>query len=104
MDKIKVLIADDHRVVREGLIKILEGCNDIEVAGEASNGLEALRKFSELNPDVVLLDISMPNLNGLEVCRRMLKEKASAKIVILSMHEEEEYFLKMIRLGVSGSC
>lgn len=102
MDKILVLIADDHRLVREGLAKILEGCRDIQVVGEASNGIEALRKISELQPNVVLLDISMPKLSGLEVARRATKEFPQTKIVILSMHEEEEYTLKMVRLGVSG--
>jgi two-component system, NarL family, response regulator NreC len=102
MDKIKVLIVDDHRVVRDGLSKILESCNDIQVIGEASNGLDAMRKFSDLKPDVVLLDISMPKLSGLEVSRRIKKENPAAKIVILSMHEEEEYSMKLVRLGVSG--
>jgi len=102
VDKISVLIADDHRVVRDGLSKILESCNDIQVVGEASNGLEVLRKVSDLNPNVVLLDISMPKLSGLEVARRIKKEHPSIKIVILSMHEEEEYALKMVRIGVSG--
>jgi two-component system response regulator NreC len=102
MDKIKVLIVDDHRVVRDGLSKILESCNDIQVIGEASNGLDAIRKFSDLKPDVVLLDISMPKLSGLEVSRRIKKENPTAKIVILSMHEEEEYSMKLVRLGVSG--
>ncbi len=93
---------DDHRVVRDGLSKILESCNDIHVIGEAANGLEAIRKYSELKPDVILLDISMPKLGGLEVSRRIKKENPSAKIVILSMHEEEEYSMKLVRLGVSG--
>ena len=102
MERIKVLIVDDHRVVRDGLSKILESCNDIHVIGEAANGLDAIRKYTELKPDVILLDISMPKLGGLEVSRRIKKEDPSAKIVILSMHEEEEYSMKLVRLGVSG--
>jgi len=102
MERIKVLIVDDHRVVRDGLSKILESCNDIHVIGEAANGLDAIRKYAELKPDVILLDISMPKLGGLEVSRRIKKENPSAKIVILSMHEEEEYSMKLVRLGVSG--
>ncbi len=102
MEKIRVLIVDDHRVVRDGLSKILEACSDIHVIGEAANGLDAIRKYEELKPDVILLDISMPKLGGLEVSRRIKKEDPSARIVILSMHEEEEYSMKLVRLGVSG--
>jgi DNA-binding NarL/FixJ family response regulator len=102
MGKISVLICDDHRVVREGLQKILDACPDVQVVGEASNGLEAVRRIGELKPNVVLLDLSMPMLSGLEVARRIRKEQPSTKIVILSMHEEEEYALKMVRAGVSG--
>ena len=97
-----MLIVDDHRVVRDGLAKILEGCNDIEVIGQASNGLEAIRRVDELKPDVVILDISMPKLGGLEVCRRIRKDSPATKVVILTMHEEEEYSMKLVRLGVSG--
>jgi len=102
MNQISVLIADDHRLVRDGLMKILEACTDIQVVGEASNGLEVLKKVSELKPDVVLLDISMPKLSGLEAARRIKKDSRSTKIIILSMHEEQEYALKMVRMGVSG--
>ena len=102
MDKVTVLIADDHRLFRDGLIKILETCNDIQVVGEASDGLEAMKKVEQLHPAVVLLDLSMPKLSGLEVARRLKKEHPATKIIILTMHEEEEYTLKMIRSGVSG--
>ena len=102
MDKITVLIADDHRLVREGIIKILENCPDIAPIGEASNGLEALRKVAELNPQVLLLDISMPKMSGMEVARRVRKEHPSVKIIVLTMHEEEEYTLRLVRLGISG--
>ena len=102
MDKISVVIADDHRLVRDGLKTILETSNDITVVGEASNGLEVLKKVADLKPDVLLLDISMPQLNGLEAARRIRKEHPSTKILILTMHDEEEYSLKMVRIGVSG--
>jgi len=102
MDKISVLIADDHRLVRDGLKTIIDSSIDIHVVGEASNGLEVLKKVEELKPNVVLLDISMPKLNGMEAARRIRKEHPETKILILTMHEEEEYSLKMVRLGVSG--
>jgi two-component system, NarL family, response regulator NreC len=102
MDKISVLIADDHRLVRDGLKTIIDSSNDIHVVGEASNGLEVLKKVEELKPNVILLDISMPKLNGMEAARRIRKEHPETKILILTMHEEEEYALKMVRLGVSG--
>lgn len=102
MPNINVVIADDHRLVRDGLKTILQTSGDISVVGEASNGLEVLKKVEELKPDVLLLDISMPQLSGMEAARRIRKEFPSTKIVILTMHEEEEYTLKMVRMGVSG--
>ena len=102
MDKISVVIADDHRLVRDGLKTIIDSSNDIRVVGEASNGLEVLKRVEELRPNVVLLDISMPKLNGMEAARRIRKEHPETKILILTMHEEEEYSLKMVRIGVSG--
>ncbi len=107
MSKIKVILADDHKLVRQGLLKILEGASDIEVVGEASDGLEVLRALEERKasddlPHVLLLDISMPRLSGLEVARRVNKDHPSVRVVVLSMHEEEEFILKMVRVGASG--
>lgn len=102
MDKITVVIADDHRLVRDGLRTIIDSSNDIRVIAEASNGLEALKRVEEFKPHVVLIDISMPKLNGLETARRIKKEFPGTKIIILTMHEEEEYSMKMVRIGVSG--
>lgn len=102
MDKINVLIADDHRLVRDGLKTILSSSQDIQVVGDASDGLEALKKVDALQPDVVLLDLSMPKLDGMETARRIRKEHPKIKILMVTMHEEEEYSLKMVRMGVSG--
>jgi two-component system response regulator NreC len=98
----RVLIADDHTIVRHGLVGILNATDDIEVVGQAGNGAEAVNRAIDLKPDIVLLDISMPRLNGLEAARRIHKAIPSAHILVLTMHEDEEYVLKMVRAGVSG--
>jgi two-component system, NarL family, response regulator NreC len=98
----RVLVADDHTIVRHGLVGILNASDDIEVVGQASNGAEAVNRAIDLKPDIVLLDISMPRLNGLEAARRIHKAVPSSHILVLTMHEEEEYVLKMVRAGVSG--
>ena len=100
--QITVLVADDHRIVREGLVGILTADPGIRVVGEASDGAEAVEKAAKLRPDVVLLDISMPRLNGLEAARRIREANPSVRILVLTMYDDEEYVLKMARAGVSG--
>jgi DNA-binding NarL/FixJ family response regulator len=102
MKPIRVLLADDHTLVRAGIRGLLEGLGDMEVVGEAGDGQEALRLAEALRPDIVLLDIGMPGLNGLEVAGRVATLDASIRVVILSMHTSEEYVLRALRAGCAG--
>ncbi|MDF1593304.1 MAG: response regulator transcription factor [Desulfobacterales bacterium] len=102
MKKIKVIIADDHTIVRKGLCSLLDGENDIDVIGEAENGREAIKQVEKLMPDVVLLDISMPGLNGLEATRQLKKKFPKLRILILTMHDNDEYIFETLRAGASG--
>ena len=99
---IRVLIADDHRLVRDGLRRILEETDDIVVIDEASNGQEALEKVRKNDCDVLLLDISMPGTNGLEVLSALKKEKHTCRILVLSMHPEEQYAIRALKAGAYG--
>jgi DNA-binding NarL/FixJ family response regulator len=99
---IKVLLVDDHTVVREGLRFLLETEGDIKVIGEAKHGREAVQMTEKLRPDVVLLDIAMPFLNGVEAARQIMKSCPETKILILSSYEEDEYIRKLIQAGVGG--
>jgi two-component system nitrate/nitrite response regulator NarL len=101
-EKIKVLLADDHPVVRKGLQSCLSRNENLKVVGEASDGEEALRKIKELVPDVVLLDISMPKLNGLAVTEALRKEAPKVKVLILSVHGNKEYIFRIIQSGAHG--
>lgn len=102
MKKISVLLADDHRILREGIRSLLEKAPDIEVVGEASEGGEAVAKAQQLSPDVVLMDITMPGMNGLEATRQIKALKPGIKVLILTMHESNQYISQFLRSGASG--
>ena len=99
---LRILIADDHPIVRQGLGQLIAKTTDMVVADEASNGLEVLNKARASHYDVVLLDISMPGLNGLDIIRQLKKESPRLPILILSMHSEEQYAVRAFRAGASG--
>ena len=99
---IRVILADDHTLVRAGIRALLEKLPGVEVVGEASDGREALNLVERHRPDVVLLDIAMPGLNGLEAAARITKEFPEVRVIILSMHNHEEYYWRALNAGVSG--
>ncbi len=102
MKKMRVLIADDHAIVREGLRTLMEDQPDIEVVAEATNGEEAVSKAMELQPDIVLMDITMPGLNGLEATRQIKEQSLDVKVLALTIHESDDYFFRMLDAGASG--
>lgn len=102
MSKTTVLIADDHALVREGIIAFLKLCDDIEVVAEASDGLEAIEKAKKCNPHVVLMDISMPKLGGLEATLELKKINPDMKILVLTQYDDKEYISRFLKAGVSG--
>ena len=102
MDKTRVLLAEDHTIVRKGLRSLLDKETGIKVVGEAEDGREAIVKAEELHPDVVVMDIAMPGLNGLEATRQIKKRFPDMKILILTMHTNEEYVLQTLNAGASG--
>jgi DNA-binding NarL/FixJ family response regulator len=99
---ISVFLADDHAIVREGLKLLLETQPDIQVVGNAVDGRDALRQVVKLRPDVVVMDISMPELNGIDAARQILQQCPSTKIIILSMHSASEHIFRALRAGVKG--
>lgn len=101
-ESIRVLIADDHTIVRSGLHLLLESEPDIEVVGEAIDGLAAVKLAEELLPEVVLMDIGMPGLNGIEATRQIKESSPDVAILILTMHRSDEYFFQVLEAGASG--
>ncbi|MBC8466322.1 MAG: response regulator transcription factor [Desulfobacteraceae bacterium] len=99
---VTVFLADDHTIVRQGLAKLLEGEPNLRVVGEAENGREAVEKVEELKPDIVLMDIAMPMLNGIEATRQIRKVCPQTKVIILSMHSHDRYISELFGLGASG--
>ncbi len=102
MKKIRVLIADDHAVLRAGLNRLLNAEPDVEVIGEAGDGEEAISKTVELAPDVLLLDITMPRLGGIDVIRMIKAKNLPVAILVLTMHEDEEYLRESLKAGALG--
>ena len=96
---VRILIVDDHAVVREGLKTILEAEGNLKIVGEAGDGREALEKAEELKPDVIFMDITMPDLSGIETTRLILERLPAVRIIILSMHASNEYVIRAIRAG-----
>ena len=102
MKKIKVMIVEDHSLIREGLKQLLEFDGSIEVVGEASNGIECLEKIDSVHPEVLLLDINMPEKNGIEVLKEMKEKESPIKVLILTVHNELEYLTQAVDIGVDG--
>ena len=99
---VKIMITDDHSMIREGLKSLLELDGDIEVIAEAENGEECLQKLLIVKPDVLLLDINMPKMNGLEVLKSLKDAKSKVKVLVLTVHNETEYLMKAVEIGING--
>ncbi|MBK5106505.1 MAG: response regulator transcription factor [Anaerolineales bacterium] len=102
MSVIRVLLADDHRILREGIRALIEDQDDMQVVGEAEDGLAAVKKVAQLQPDVVVMDIAMPLLNGLEATRQIHRDYPRVRVLILTMHENEEYIRQVLAAGALG--
>ncbi|MBE0428296.1 MAG: response regulator transcription factor [Thermoleophilia bacterium] len=102
MSKIRILLADDHAILRSGLMRLLGEESDIEIVGEAENGREAVQKTQELHPDIVLMDIGMPVMNGMEATKQIKKRDNDVKVLVLTMHDNEEYLFQVLQAGASG--
>ena len=102
MSKIKLVLADDHAVVRSGLRMLLQAQPDMEIVGEAESGAQALAQVRSLQPDIILMDIQMPGMNGIEATRQIKEAFSETAVLALTMHEDDQYFFEMLQAGASG--
>jgi DNA-binding NarL/FixJ family response regulator len=99
---VKILLADDHTIIRQGLRSLLEKQPDIEVVGEVGDGRKAIESVRELAPDIVIMDITMPNLNGIDATRKIIEGRGGTKVIALSMHSSRRFVTEMLKAGASG--
>ena len=102
MAKARVLIADDHEVVRQGILSLVKTLPQFEICGEATDGRDAVQKTKDLKPDIVIIDIGMPQLNGLDATRQIMKERPSTKVLVLTMHDSEQVVREVLEAGARG--
>lgn len=102
MTPVRILVADDHTLVRESLVGLLEAADGLQVVAQAADGIDTIEKALATRPDVVIVDISMPRLNGIEVVRRLREALPGTRVLVLTMHQEEEYVLHVVRAGAAG--
>lgn len=102
MEKIRILLADDHTLIRTGIATLLQTSRDFEVVGEAQDGEEAIEKTKQLRPDVIIIDLSMPKLSGIEATQIIKKEYPDVNVLVLTMHESEEYVYQILKSGAAG--
>ncbi len=100
--KIRILLVDDHKILRDGICSLVKGYDDMEVIGEAADGRSALRLVQELSPDVVIMDISMPDLNGIDATRRITADYPKVKVIALSMHYDKQFVSEIFKAGAAG--
>src|SRR5512135_256038 len=102
MSEIRILISDDHKIVRDGLKTLIEKAAGMEVIAEADSGLKTVQLAEKLNPNIVIMDVSMPDMNGIEATRKIVQETPGVRVIGLSMHSDRKYVLGMLEAGASG--